>query len=243
MSDLLVPALCAAAIFVLAASAQAATGFGLALVAVPLLALVVDPVAAVVATTTVGMVLTGVTATRESAHIDRATASTLAWTGIVGMPIGLLALILLPPDQLVLLVAAVLLVLVVVLANNVRVPITRPTLWTAGAMSGALLTATGMNGPPLVVALDGARMSPRRFRATLQVTFCVQDVVAVLGFALIGKLSVLAFAITAGGLAGVPIGWWLGDRAFRAIAEQTFRRLVLTGLVCTALVAAAKVLL
>lgn len=237
------PIICATGIFILAASAQAVTGFGLALVAVPLLAVVVDPVAAIVATTVVGMVLTFMAARRESAHVDRATAGTLAWTGIVGMPIGLLVLAVLRPDQLIVLVAAVLLVLVLALWADVRLPFTRPTLWTAGAVSGVLLTSTGMNGPPLVVALDGARMSPRRFRATLQVVFCVQDVVAVAGFAIIGSFSLLALAVALGGVAGVPVGWWLGDRAFRAIPEKTFRRVVLAGLVCTALVAVTQVVL
>lgn len=243
MSELLVPTVCAVAIFVLAGSAQAVTGFGLALIAVPLLAIVVDPVPAIVATTMIGVVLTFVAATRESAHVDRAVASTLAWTGIVGMPIGLLVLLLLGPDQLTVLVAVVLLVLVVALWANLRVPFTRSTLWSAGVVSGALLTSTGMNGPPLVVVLDGARMSPRRFRATLQVVFCVQDLAAVIGFAIIGHISVLTFAVTAGGLVGIPLGWWLGDRVFRSIAEDTFRRVILIALVCTAVVAVVQALI
>lgn len=242
MSHLLVATTCAVVIFLLAAAAQAVTGFGLAMVAVPLLAVVVDPISAVVAATLVSTLLTFVAASREAVHVDRNTARTLSWTGLVGMPVGLLALTVLEPDQLILLVAAVLLALTGALSLKLRVPFTKPALWTAGVVSGALLTSTGMNGPPLVVALDGARMPPRRFRATLQFVFCLQDVFAVLAFVLIGKMSTLALTLAIGGLAGVPVGWWIGNRAFHAIPEQTFRQVVLAGLVCTALIAVVQTL-
>ncbi len=86
MADLLLVAAAAAGIFLLAALAQAVTGFGSALVAVPLLALVTDPVTAVVVATTVSLVLSTGAAWRERAYVDLGRTRTLTLTGVVGMP-------------------------------------------------------------------------------------------------------------------------------------------------------------
>ena len=58
MTDLFILAACTAAVFVLASAAQAVAGFGSALVAVPLLSLLVGPVPAVVATTAISLAMT-----------------------------------------------------------------------------------------------------------------------------------------------------------------------------------------
>ena len=81
------------AIYVVASVAQAVTGFGSALVAVPLLAFVVDPVDAVVATTIVSCVLSGWSFRKEREHADGAAVRTLVVTGIVGIPIGIVLLV------------------------------------------------------------------------------------------------------------------------------------------------------
>lgn len=237
MPDLLIAAAVATAVFAVAAAAQAVTGFGLALVAVPVLALVADPVAAVVGTTVVSLLLTLVAAVRDRAHVDRGLATTLSWTGLLGIPAGVVALAILSEQQLLLLVAVVLLALVGALSVNLRVPCRRRTLWTAGVTSGALLASTGMNGPPLVVVLDGARLAPRRFRATLQSVFCVQDAFAVAAFVVASQVSQLGLVLAVGGALGTPLGWSIGDRVFHAIPEQLFRRVVLAGLGLTAVVA------
>lgn len=127
-----------------------------------------------VAATAVGAVFTGFTAYRERAHVDRPVAQRFVWAGLVGLPLGLAALRLLTAAQLTLLMAVVLLGLVALLAARVRLPAGRGAQVAAGVTSGALLTSTGMNGPPLVVVAHALRMPPRRFRGTLQAVFGVR---------------------------------------------------------------------
>lgn len=230
MVDLLLLAGVAAVVFVLAALAQAITGFGSALVAVPLLTLVVEPVAAIVAATTVSLVLTAGAAWRERSHVDVGAARTLVVTGILGMPAGLLVLALVDESRLEAWIAAAMLVLVVLVASGLRIE--ARGLPVAGVASGALLTSTGMNGPPLVMAL--VHREPRRYRATLQTVFAAQDVVAVAAFVVLGHLDREAAVIAAGGVVGLPLGWRLGDAIFHRIPAEQLRPGVVGGLVLTA---------
>lgn len=230
MSDLLLLGAVAAGVFVLAALAQAITGFGSALVAVPLLALVVEPIAAVVAATAVSLVLASGIAWREREHVDRAAARTLVRTGILGMPVGLLVLTLVDEQRLQVWIAAALLVMVVVVVRGV--PTSVRSLPAAGLVSGVLLTSTGMNGPPLVIAL--VDRESRRYRATLQAVFASQDVVAVTAFLILGHVSREAAVLTAGGILGLPLGWRLGDALFHRVPAERLRPVVVGGLVLTA---------
>ncbi|MFJ2704986.1 sulfite exporter TauE/SafE family protein [Streptomyces sp. NPDC087428] len=234
MTDLLPLAVTAVGVFLLAALAQAVTGFGAALVAVPLLTLVVDPVTAVVAATTVSLVLTAGSWRRERLHVDTGQARRLTLAGVLGMPLGLIALALSDEHTLSLLIGVALLVLVGLLSFGVRLPEGNVTTWTAGFLSGGLLTSTGMNGPPLVLALQG--LEPRRYRATLQAVFCGQDVVAVAIFVALGHVSPTALLLTAAGVLGLPLGWAMGDRVFRRVPAQRFRPIVLGGLGVIALI-------
>jgi uncharacterized membrane protein YfcA len=96
-----------------------------------------------------------------------------------------------------------------------------------------------MNGPPVVLTMQGLALPPRPFRATLQVVFLGQDLAAVLGFAVLGHLDpTVAICAAAGGI-GVPAGWWAGDRLFTRIPAQWFRRLVLVTVATTAVVSLA----
>ena len=70
----------------LAAGAQAVSGFGSALVAVPLLALAVAPSTAVVAATVISTLLSAGAWRRESAEVDLPLASTLTHAAVVGIP-------------------------------------------------------------------------------------------------------------------------------------------------------------
>ena len=230
MTDLLLLVAVAAGVFMLAAIAQAVTGFGSALVAVPLLTLVVHPVSAVVAATAVSLVLTTGAAWREREHLEAASVRVLTVAGIAGMPLGLVLLAVADESGLQGWIAASMLVMVLLVAAGVRVG-TRG-LRVAGVVSGALLTSTGMNGPPLVMALMDRE--PRRYRATLQAVFAVQDVAAVAAFAVLGYVDADVALLTAAGVVGIPLGWRLGDAVFHRIPAARLRPIVLGGLVLTA---------
>jgi uncharacterized membrane protein YfcA len=233
-------ALGAFAIAALAAFAQSVSGFGSALVAVPLLSVLAGPRTAVVAITVLSIAMTALATVRERRHVQWRVAGTLAAAGLVGMPVGLVLLTALDARALTLVIAALVLVVTVMLARGWSV---RPGPWarrSAGVLSGAMLTSTGMNGPPLVITLQALKLRADAFRATLQAVFCAQDVAAVAGFVAVGQLNRTALVAVAAGLPGLPLGWLLGDRVFTRINQDVFRRVVLGMLVVSALAAGAS---
>lgn len=225
----------ALAAFLLAGAAQSLTGFGSSLVAAPLLALVVGTHTTVVAVTLVSVVLTGWASVRERAHVDVGAAVHLSVVGLIGLPIGLLLLTWATSDVLRVLMAVTVLAALLPIALRIRLPNNPMAMSVAGVTSGALLTSTGMNGPPLVLALVARDLEPRRFRSTLQHVLCFQDVAAVIGFVIVGALSRDAGVLAAAGVVASPLGWLLGDQLFHRISPVAFRRVLVAGLTASAL--------
>jgi hypothetical protein len=205
-------------------------------VAVPLLALALGPVTAVVAVTLASLALSGWAARRERRHVNRGLARTLVVSGLLGLPIGLVLIRALSPGALQVLMAVTVLAALTLVLRRTRLPAAGTATAGAGLLSGALLTSTGMNGPPLVLVMSGRGVTPHTFRATLQTVLCAQDAAAVIGFVLIGALSAPALVAALVGVIAAPLGWRLGDLAFHRIPAESFHRVVGFVLASSALV-------
>lgn len=230
MTDLYLLGGQAAFIVAIAACAQAVSGFGFAVAGVPLLSLLVAPDTAVVAMTGLGAVLAAGAWRQERAHVEGTAVRHLVLASGVGIPIGLLLLLTMPPHLLLLVIAATVLATAVFIGANVSLQPTRLGQWLLGMSSGAFLASTGINGPPLILALSTRQLPPRRFRATLQSIFFVQEVVVVAAFLVLGRLTPEVLTIVAAGLIGAPLGWSVGSRVFKRLPAHVFRYVVCAGL-------------
>lgn len=205
---------------------QAVTGFGFAVVAVPLLALFVDTRVAIVGITALSTLLTVGTSVWYRHDVDWAMTARLSIAALVGMPLGLIALAAFDSSWLSILVACAVVLFATLTFSNVTWQNHPRNAYGAGFVGGVFLTSIGMNGPPFVFALQAFNFSPRRMRATLQSSFAIQDVFAVLGFALIGQVSADTGIIVLGGLLGVVLGWLIGSRLFAIIPSTQFRWII-----------------
>lgn len=221
-------------IVLLGAFAQAVSGFGYALLTVPLLAAAIDPRSAVVvaALTSIGLTLTA--AVRERAYARWRVAATLTATALLGVPVGLLVLMYAPQRLLSALIAVVVLGCVVLVASGARMRTGRLGLGAIGVLVGVLTAATGTNGPPLVAAFHSLGYDPRTFRATVAATFAGTGLIGLAGFLLTGQVDAHVTRIALAALPAVPLGWWLGNRLFHRIDPRLFRRIVLVGLLGSA---------
>lgn len=218
-------------ITVLSSFAQSVTGFGFALLGVPLLALVTDPVTAVVTVTLLSAVLTAGAAHTHRRVVQWRVTRTMVVTSLAGLPLGLALVRYVDLRWLNVLIGCVV-VLFAVGARRLSLSGPRGTA-VAGVTSGALLTSTGMSGPPVVMALHARGLGPTSYRATLQAIFCVQDAFAIVGFLLIGVLSATAGLYAVVGVPSMIAGWWLGQRLVDRIDERVFRRCVVGMLVAS----------
>lgn len=220
-----------------AAVAQALTGFGSALVVVPLLTISLGPGPAVVSATVMSALLSAYAMARHRRDVAWRSMLTVSLAALLGMPLGLLALIWFSERTLTALIGGVLLLFIVVIVRGFHLRQRSSSEAVVGFISGGLLTSTGLNGPPIVAAYQAMRLPPVTLRATLLASLCVQDVAAVCGFAAIGRVSPVVLLVVAAGLPGLALGWFVGNRIFARFRPHQFRWAILTMLTVSAVMA------
>lgn len=225
----------AALIVALGAAAQAASGFGFALLAVPLLALLLGAKTAVVTTGVVALGLQLTMALRDHTSIRRPIIVTMSIAALAGMPLGLLILDRVDERTLTGAIAVTVLAFTLMLARGVHVPAGGVTDAVAGFVSGITSTSTGTSGPPLVIALHARKMAPVAFRATLAAQFLIQGAISVLAFVLVGRVTADIGRLALAGLPGLALGWIAGEWIFARLDHERFRRVVLAMLAASAL--------
>ncbi|MEE8601274.1 sulfite exporter TauE/SafE family protein [Euzebya tangerina] len=205
----------------LGGAAQSILGFGVAFTTVPALALTTPeliPGAPLVAF----LPMTVAMAFRESKQIDRDAAIRVAVARVPGIALGTLAVLVLSADGISVAVAVVMLVAVISTGLGWTVSVTPANERLAGLVSGFSGTATGLGGPPLAVLYR--HRSPGEVRPTLASIFVPGILLALLGLALTGSLTllqvqtglVLAVAVATGMVVATPLLTRLSDETVRA---------------------------
>jgi uncharacterized membrane protein YfcA len=211
---------------------QAASGFGFAALAAPLFLFFLDPASAI----QLVLVLTAALSIFVLPGVWRATDRGLLWRlvlgSLAGLPFGLLAFRWADPIVLRVAVVAVILGIAALLASLPRrrgstLFVTNRGLdCAAGAVSGAMTALFGISGPPIVIYLLLAGVSPARLRATLLSYFSICYTATILCHAIgVGiapaiwsMAGILIPFACAGGILGKRLGDRLGPRAFAALA-------------------------
>jgi uncharacterized protein len=200
------PVLVVAVIVVaLAAAVQGAVGFGMNLLAVPVL-LVLDPSFVPGPALVAGLLLSLLVGGRELRSTDRR----LGWALLGLLPgtllgLGLLALV--PADSLGVPLGVLVLVAVGLTAARWEPSPTRPALATAGIASGFLATAASIGGPPM--ALLYARADGARLRSTLSVFFIAASAVSLAALATVGRFGAHDLRVSAALVPGIVAGFLL----------------------------------
>ena len=226
-----------AAILFLATLVRSTFGFGEALIAVPLLALlmpvrVAAPVAALVSITVAAVVVV-----QDWKHVHVRSASWLVLSTLVGVPIGLLLLTRAPERVVKSLLALVIIAfsLQAMRARGWRLGTDR-LAWIFGLMAGVLGGAYGMNGPPLAVygALRG--WSPGQFRATLQGYFLPASAAGMLGYWMVGLWTPPVTRLYLTSIPAVATAIVIGRLLNQRMSSHRFIFAIYIGLVVTGLV-------
>jgi uncharacterized membrane protein YfcA len=172
------------AVLCLATVVRSALGFGEALVAVPLLALVLPvevaaPVAVLVSVTVAGVILL-----QDWRHVHFGGAWRLVLSSLFGIPFGLSILTHVSEPVVKGLLAAVIIAFSIYrLSKHEHLVLDDDRFaWIFGFGAGVLGGAYGMNGPPLAVYGSLRRWPQERFRATLQGYFFPASFVGMAGY-------------------------------------------------------------
>ena len=221
------------AVLFLATVIRSALGFGEALVAVPLLALVVPVEVAAPVAVLASITIAFIAVVQDWRQIHVRSASWLVISTLAGVPLGLLLLKAVAEP----IIKAVLAVLIVAfslysLLNRKHHELSNDRwAWLFGFIAGVLGGAYGMNGPPLVVYGSLRGWSPKHFRATLQGYFLPASLLGMFGYWLAGLWTPAVSRFYLLSLAPVIVATFLGRAINHRMNARQFLLYVHGGLV------------
>lgn len=208
---------------------QSTIGFGSALVAMPLLSGLIGIHTATAIVGILSVVSSLIITVVDRRHIDLRQSWQLTLASVLGVPVGLYLLYVLPEGIILKGLGALLIAYSVfsLLSALRHAQSTRAFGWLAwplGFASGVLGGAYNTNGPPLVVFGVLNRWPPQQFRATLQSIFFMSGIVIALGQWAAGLWTTQALALAALAAPLLPIaillGRWLNARIPQALFTQ-----------------------
>jgi hypothetical protein len=216
------------AVLFFAALVRSTLGFGEALIAVPLLALLLPIQAAVPIVVLISITVAAIVLIQDWRQVHVRSAGWLVASTLIGTPLGLLLLTRAQPWV----VKACLGLFLAgfssyFLLSRKRAVLTDDRLaWPFGLCAGMLGGAFGMNGPPLVMYGTLRGWSPQRFRATLQGYFLPASMISMAGYWLAGlwKAEVTRYYLLS--LPAVLVATLLGRAMNGRIEARSFFRLV-----------------
>ncbi|TCD06572.1 sulfite exporter TauE/SafE family protein [Erythrobacteraceae bacterium CFH 75059] len=226
-----------------AAFVRGLAGFGMAILLVPVLALALPPVEAVLVTNFLAVFIGLVELRRLLGQAERSALVICGWIVLATAP-GLLLLATTPPDLARLLIAAVALAAFGAVLMPARAAVRPGAAETAGTgIAAGLLTGfAGMPGVP-VVPFYVRRAVPRHIaKASMLLIFSVAAAAGLASGAALGVLQWRLLWLAALLFPLVVMGNWLGALAFGRISDRVWRSFVVTVLGAAAGAALLKLL-
>ena len=221
-----------------AAAARGFSGFGSALIFVPLASTAIGPQAAA----PLLLIIDGVAAAglipNAWRHADKRDVGIMSIGALAGTPLGAWALTKSDPLLIRWAIALFGALLLTLLMSGWRYrgrPTTAITI-AVGGMSGLLSGAAQVGGPPVVAYWLSRAISAEPMRANIVLYFAITTVISGIAYLAGGLLttSVIGLAVIIGPIYG--LGLYAGSRMFGLASEITFRR------ICFALIAVAILL-
>lgn len=221
----------------LSAVIRQVSGFGFALVSMPLITLIVGirvatPFVAMSATTA-GMLM--IAANWQDA--DRRILLHLGWSALLGVPLGVVLFGYLPEQWVMWGLGALLIGYSIFALVQPKLPLVKsgPVTLISGFTSGILTGAYNTGGPPVVVYGTLRHWSPQQFRATLQLFFLIITGVAMIGHGIAGRWTGEIWQFYLYSLPGLILGHFLGDRLHYMIPHHFFNRVIYIFLIVSGL--------
>jgi uncharacterized protein len=227
-----------AAITLAASLARGFSGFGAALIFVPLVSAILGPKVTVpLLLVTDGIMTAGMIPAAVMAA-DRRDVLTMAVGALFGIPTGIWLLTSLDPLTLRWTIVAVAGLMLALLLSGWRYrgrP-RAPLTVLVGLISGLFSGAAQIGGPPVVAYWLGGTLSAVVVRANIVFYFALTTLIAATGYIWGGLITwqILVLAALIAPIYG--LGTWAGSRMFGLASEQTFRR------ICLAMIALATVI-
>ena len=228
----------AAGIAALAGFVRGFSGFGSALVYIPLISAVYEPRVAATTLLLIDLVGSAPFTVRELWRCNWREVVPIGTAAALAVPVGAMALVLVDPIVLRWVIAVLVLGLLAVLVSGWRyrgrpsLPVTVGVGLFAGLGGGAVQIA----GPAVIIFWLGGANDAATVRANLMVFFLLMDAIGILAYLAQGILTGNLIALSV--LLGVPfvVAMWIGARFFHGTSDAGYRRAAYAIIVLAAIV-------
>jgi uncharacterized protein len=211
-----------------AAAIRGLTGFGMAIVLVPLLGLVIRPDQAVVLAILLQLLIGPVGIKTIIADSDRPSSVMIAGFAMLATPFGLWLLAHTAPDLARLLISLIAIgafILVIMPKGQGHAPGRAATAAT-GLAAGVLTGFAAMPGPPVVPYYLRGAFTPVTARASMMLIFFATAIAGTVASTLLGLTTVPLMLIAAALFVPMFIGNHLGQMAFGRVSPSVWRSMV-----------------
>ncbi|WP_116472961.1 sulfite exporter TauE/SafE family protein [Zobellella maritima] len=195
---------------------QTAIGFGMAIIAAPIL-FYLDPdlVPGPLSFVLLVMCLVNGWRFRKGLELNLLVPALVA--RVPGSALGVLLLAMVSQQILAILIALVIMLGILVRLKDIALPMTRTNLAIAGFLSGVMGTSTTIGGPPMVLVMHGADM--HRIRANLAGFFVVSTLMSVAALVLGGYFTLYHLQLSLPLVPAAIIGNWLAARTLHLVSR------------------------
>lgn len=220
-------------VFFISTLVRATFGFGNALIAMPLLVLIIGIKQATPLVALVGLLIALIMLIREWREVAWKDTLVLIISSLIGLPLGLALISSVPEDLVRLILGVILISFGLYNLVGTKLPVLeKPALAVPfGFLAGILGGAYNANGPPIVIYGVMRGWKKAEFRASLQGFFFVSSFLIAAGHGVTGLWSgqvLEAFLIS---LPMVLLGIFTGERISKKITQYNFNRVIYSFLV------------
>jgi uncharacterized membrane protein YfcA len=221
-----------------AGCARGFSGFGGALIFVPLASSVVGPKLAVPLLLIVDVVLTPGLIPKAWRNADRPNVGVMALGAAFGVPVGTYLLTHVDGIMIRWSIVAIVVALLAMLMSGWRYhgrPYAGMTV-AVGLTSGLFSGAAQVGGPPVVAYWLGGAFTPQTVRANIVLYFAISSVLSIASYLVAGLISWRSIQLSILIGPAFALGLFFGSRLFSRANEATFRR------ICYGLIAGAAII-
>ncbi|NDV25424.1 sulfite exporter TauE/SafE family protein [Desulfovibrio sp. JC010] len=220
-------------IFLSAGFIQGLTGFGQALLAMPLLAFIMDIKLAVPLCTLCGMIVNINMTHRLRKNLERAKILPLIIGSIPGSIFGTMMLKEVNGDYIRLFLGILITSFSAysLLAKPIKLNLSSKWGYFSGFLTGSIAAAVSAGGPPSIIYASIQGWSKDAIKATLVSFFLFSGTLAACGHLLSGLTTFYVFQLALASILPIYAGTYLGSKLSSRISDEFYRRIVMTLLV------------
>ena len=207
---------------------RAALGFGNALLAMPLLVLLIGVQEASPLVALAGLMISLIMLLREWRNLAWQDTLILLLSSLAGLLLGILVLTALPETIVRLILGLILMGFGLYNLFGIRLPVLDRPLLAApfGFLAGILGGAYNANGPPVVIYGVMRGWPKETYRASLQGFFLISSAIIVAGHGLGGLWTGQVWKYLLISLPGLGAAIYLGERISKKITQESFNRVI-----------------